>query len=240
MLAPLLAAATPAAAQIGYSGSVTFVRSRATDGVRSDAVYVFNGVDVPIGPVRASVTVPWIAQQTLLFTDASTTAAGSQWVRGLGDVFVRAEVPITRRLSPVSAAVSGAVKFPTADADRGLGSGEVDVTFGVTDSATRGRHLVLTDVSYWMLGDSPELEVRSVPALYVGYGVVLGREYRWTATVAVASSVSIVEGYAAPTQLSVGVLRVMRSGAALGMNIGIGLTDTTAAFTVGTSWRLVF
>lgn len=231
---------TSAAAQAAYSGSVTFLRSRADGTTRADAIYIVNGFDAPIGRVRASVTVPMIAQQMPTATDA-VSAAATNWVTGLGDVYVRADVPLSGVGSGrLATSVNGAVKLPTADAARGLGSGETDVTIGFAVSSMRGRHSVLADVSFWMLGDSQDVEVRNVPAVFVGYGIVLDRAYRWSAVFAAAASASIIDGLPAPAQVSVGVLRVLRSGAGLGVTVGVGLTDSAAAFTVGTNWRIVF
>lgn len=169
---------TPAAAQAAYSGSVTFLRSRADGTTRNDAIYVVNGFDAPIGHVRVSVTVPVLAQQMPTATDA-VSAAATNWVTGLGDVYVRADAPLSGVGSGrLATSVNGSVKLPTADAARGLGSGETDVTVGFAVSSMRGRHSVLADVSFgcWatrrrsMSGTSPPSSSATVSFSIVNIG----------------------------------------------------------------------
>jgi hypothetical protein len=227
----------PAMAQVrtAYSGAVTYV---AADDGGSDAVYVFNTVDVSRGRFRATLGLPFLSQQPLL---VAVPTAPTPWSGGLGDPTVRAEFAVGPRTgAPRLVTVSALLKIPAASVEAGLGSGEFDGAFGVTIAEWRGRHSWLLDVSYWIVGDSPDVPRRNVPAVYVGYGRLLGSANRWSVTAGLSSSAAITSGLAPPTQATFGVFRALGPRAGIGGSIGVGLTGTAARITAGANWRVVF
>lgn len=64
--------------------------------------------------------------------------------------------------------LTGKVKLPTADADRGLGTGSVDESFQVDVYQTRGRFTMFADVGYTFFGHSDFVQLDN--ALYYGLG----------------------------------------------------------------------
>jgi len=237
-----LVTAVPAAeAQGGYSGGLTLVRSHG-DGIdRSDTVYFLNSIDVTRGRIRATAMLPVLTQQTVWEVAPGVTVPASNWSGTIGDPMVRADVAVAgQHDGPWSVSVNAAFKFPVADVDTGLGSGEIDKAFGVTLAGTRRRSSYMLDVSYWVLGDPPGTSYRDGPAFFLGYATILGHSYRWSAMMGLAGSRSVVEGLDPPIQISVGVLRALRSRIGLGATVGIGLTDTAADWTAGVSWRIGF
>jgi hypothetical protein len=237
----LLGQAATARAQAGYTGSVNLVRDRSDSSGSTDAVYVFNSVDVTRGRFRATATVPLVSQRIESTVVPADDTAEPAWSGGLGDPMLRADVTLLRRRTGgLAVSVSGAVKIPVADAEGGTGSGEYDGSVGVTLMGARGRSSFLADVTYWVLGDPPDTIVRNVPAVYLGYATVLDRGYRWSAMFGVSSAASVVPGLAPPTQGHAGVLRMLRSGTAVGATVSVGLNDAAADLAVGAIWRVAF
>lgn len=235
----LLLAAT-ASAEVAYSGSTYVVTFRTAEGDRTDAVYLFNSVDFERGRVRGSVTLPVVVQQSR-WTDPDRGPVETPWQSGVADPMVRADVAVWRsRWQDTSVRASGAVKVPVASVENGYSSGEVDVGVGMSFSTFRGRNSVLADVTYWMLGDASEVAYRNVPAFYVGYARVLDQGYKWSGIVSISGAPSAIPGFDPPAQVSLAVLRVFGRGAALGLSFDAGLTDGSADFAVGTTWRFVF
>jgi len=240
LAAVALAWATAASAQIGYMGSVYYVRIGDSDDNRTDAVYLFNSVDLETGRVRTSISLPLISQQSR-WVDAELGPVETPWQTGVADPSVRVDVEAWRnRARDVSIRASGTVKIPVASVEDGYSSGEVDVGVGMAVSVFRGRNSVLADITYWMLGDPPDFDYRNVPAFYVGYARVLDRAYRWSGIVSVSGAPSVIPGLDPPAQISVAVLRVFGTGAAVGVSFDIGLTGGASDFAVGSTWRFAF
>ena len=74
----------------------------------------------------------------------------------------------------------------------------------------------------------------------VGYATVVGRGYQWSTIFGISSAASILPGLPTPTQAHVGILRMLRSGAALGATMSVGLSETAADLTAGATWRVSF
>jgi hypothetical protein len=237
----LVLTAASASGQTGYTGAAYFVKTTTAEGERSEAVYLFNSVDVTRGWLRTTVTVPLVVERTRWAVDGVPDVEPEPWTVGFGDPVIRLDVePFRRGASGLSARFGAAIKAPLASVDEGLSSGEVDVGLGVSVSAGRDRDSVLADVTYWIVGDPPDLPLRNGPSAYVGYARVLDRDYRWSALVSVSGSPALAPGLRAPAQVGIGILRVLRSGAGLGVSVDIGLTDGAADIAVGTSWRMAF
>ena len=240
LVAAALGWAAAASAQVGYTGSVYFVKIRTAEEDRTDAVYLFNSIDFERGPVRGSVTLPLIVQQSR-WVDPEFGVSETPWQSGLADPTVRVDARAWQsRARDVSIRASGTVKIPVASVEDGYSSGEVDVAIGVSLSTFRGRNSVLADLTYWIVGDPPDYDYRNVPAIYVGYARVLDRNYRWSGIVSVSGAPSVIPDLEAPAQVSFAVLRIIGAGAAVGFSFDIGLTDGASDFALGSTWRFVF
>lgn len=237
----LFLAAAPARAQTGgYIGSVYFVSADNVEGERSDAMYLLNGFDVEKGRIRASATVPFIVQR-IRWTEADGAAAETPWLSGFGDPFFRVDVAVWRpRARGSSFRLSASIKPPLASVTDGFSSGEVDYAFGASWSSWRGRQSVLADVTYWVVGDPPDTDLRNVPAFYVGYGRVLDSRYRWSAIVSASGSPPLAPGLGSTAQISAAVLRTVGRTGAAGVSVDVGLTGGAADIALGTTWRFAF
>ena len=238
--AATLSWAAAASAQVGYTGSLFFVKVETTAGDRTDAVYVFNSIDVALGRFRASATLPVIAQQSA-WEDYVAGPVETGWQSGLADPTLRVDAAVWRsRSRDATVRVSGTTKLPVASVDDGFSSGEIDVAVGASASLFRGRNGVLADVTYWMLGDPDGTDYRNVASFYVSFARVLDQRSRWSAIVAVSGAPSAIAGVDPAAQLSFAALRVVGRRGALGISVDVGLTDSAADVAVGSTWRFVF
>jgi hypothetical protein len=129
------------------------------------------------------------------------------------------------------------VKAPTADADKGLGTGEWDVGLGIEWDKRFREFFLLGDFSYTFIGDPPHQDLRNRPAASIG----IGRQF--TPEVAVVALLdwrrSIVAGHDDALELT-GVLqyRLTRT-LLLSPYVFVGLTDGSPDFGVGfeVSWK---
>src|SRR5438552_17125796 len=62
------------------------------------------------------------------------------------------------------------IKAPTADADKGLGTGEWDGGFGLEWDKRFREFFLLSDVSYTFMGSPPHQDFRDPPAISIGIG----------------------------------------------------------------------
>ncbi|OGT60820.1 MAG: hypothetical protein A3E01_19765 [Gammaproteobacteria bacterium RIFCSPHIGHO2_12_FULL_63_22] len=105
--------------------------------------------------------------QSVPTTDTEGSASG------LGDVVAAASYAlVSNPKTGFGLDLTGKVKFGTADADQGLGSGQNDYTLGVDAYQARGDWTVFGGASYAMLGDSEFLQLDDV------FGANLGASYK--------------------------------------------------------------
>lgn len=103
---------------------------------------------------------------------------------GLGDTLLKARLFAVDDPGPGSWLPSLTpfvkLKLPTADEDRGLGTGKPDGGLGVEFDKQLGTFFILGDASYTFMGDPPDQNFRDRPAASLGAGVQLGRTYSVT------------------------------------------------------------
>jgi len=135
----------------------------------------------------------------------------------------------------VGISMNVSVKAPLAGIN-GFGTGQWDFGGSASLSHRIGfSGLVALDVGYWHLGDLADLELRdpvlgslSVTRLSMG---------GWALGVSASAATAVVEGYPNAYQIGASVNRVGRGGT-FGVNIAVGLTETTPDLTVGLNWRI--
>lgn len=105
---------------------------------------------------------------------------GTGSASGLGDVVASAAYAlIADPTSGFGLDVSGRIKFGTADADKGLGSGQNDFTLGLDAYQAFGDWTAFGGVNYAMLGDSEFLQLEDVFGANVGASYKLSDAASW-------------------------------------------------------------
>jgi hypothetical protein len=235
-----LSVAADARAQGAYSGSV-YVSRASADGSETTALFWLNGVDVEWRRLRLAAMVPLVSQRTTWVDTTTGSQTVSGWESGLGDPMFRGDVEAWRSRSGRAALrMSGTVKVPMASVDSGRSSGATDTAVGISWFQSGPRGSLLTDVTYWVVGDTPETDFRDSLGIYVGYGRILDQGRRWSALVSAGVAQAAVTGVRAPAQVTIALLRLLRPNAALGISCDIGLTDGAADLALASSWRIRF
>jgi hypothetical protein len=134
-------------------------------------------------------------------TTAATTTTGT--ASGLGDIVASATYGVYYdKASKLGVDLTGKVKFGTADADKGLGTGENDVSIIVEPYKTFDRWTVFGSVGYHMLGASSFFPVDDVFSASIGGSYKLndrdtaGVSYDWRDKVtATGSNISEVTAF---------------------------------------------
>jgi hypothetical protein len=189
-----IAGVTPAVAQdeprFSLSTSVNyFVGDYGTD---KDTTFVYVPVTLGVRPIDRlwlSVTVPYLYQsnQNVVLTGGGAAPRKSgkgkfgqpgddTTEQGIGDVLFKVTYVVLEEKDFIPEIMPYVkIKFPTADEDRGLGTGEFDESIGIELNKTLVGSLVgYVGVAYTFIGDPPGTDLHDSFAWSVGvaYGVI--------------------------------------------------------------------
>jgi hypothetical protein len=162
-----------------------------------------------------SITVPYLAL-------TNETGGASSTETGLGDIIGRAGAVLVPQ-NPSGLSVNGAVavKFPTADESRGLGSGETD--YGVYASVHQRLQAFKLSVmaGYLRTGDPPGLDYRDG----FSFGIGVARSFsRTTLYGAFEQRQAVSSGFANPQEVSAGFFHLLNADYAVKGQVFFGLT----------------
>lgn len=163
-------------------------------------------------------------------SQVSTITGKKQTESGLGDVTLAARYYLIDEQDWIpSLNLTGRVKFPTADEDKGLGTGEFDAGFGGEIAKSLTRDLVLyLDGGYTFLGDPQGRDFRNQWNYDVGLGYYLSDDLR--ASVFYEEYRAVVPGIPNPRDVYADMN--YRITNAIRVNVGgfVGLSDSAADF----------
>lgn len=194
------------------SASLDYESGKFGTGTRSSSVYIPVTLKRYLGDWSASLTLPYLSQSSngqvtnvggrpvkIRRAPSSTTATTTQ--SGLGDVVVRGGYAFMQEdTQPCDLSLVGKIKLPTADKDKGLGTGKFDEGLGLEF----GKRIVpswtfLADLYYTIIGDPAGVDLNNQAAVDLGFSHPLGED--WTATVLFEGSNALVSGEPAPLDL---------------------------------------
>ncbi|PYN13756.1 MAG: hypothetical protein DME05_17645 [Candidatus Rokuibacteriota bacterium] len=249
--APVLAEDEP---WVKFSTSVNY--SVGDYGTNKDTTIVYVPFTLGVRPLDRfwlSVTVPFIYQDTqnVVLTGGGVASRKEQKGKlaqparattesGLGDVLLKASVVVVeeRDLIPEITPYLK-IKFPTADKDRGLGTGEFDETLGVDVSKRLIEALFgYLTLSYTVIGDPPGADFRN------SFGWSVGVAYAVLQPLSVfgfvEGSTAIARGQDNPVELRVGAELKLIKALKLTGAVTRGLTDGAADWGVSMGLALRF
>jgi outer membrane putative beta-barrel porin/alpha-amylase len=254
----MLAAAAPAFAEdhpwLSLSSSVNYTVGDYGTDKDTTIVYVPFTLGVsPIDRLWLSVTVPFIYQsnQNVVLTGGGVASrreqkgklakpSSSATEEGLGDVLGKVSLVVLREgtvLPEIEPYVK--IKFPTADRDRGLGTGEFDETFGVDLSKNLVGDLYgYLSLAYTFIGDPPGSD------LHDSFGWSVGAAYGIVPAVSLFAfldgATSVAPGQDGPLEVRVGAeLRITRVLKLTG-SVTRGLSDGSPDWGVSAGLGLKF
>lgn len=195
------------------------------------------------------LTVPFIQQET---SQAVTLVDGvpvriraeegvKQTASGLGDLVLKGRLYLLDDPGPASflPAVTPffKLKFPTADEDDGLGTGEFDYGFGLEFDKRLNGLFLFADAGYTFIGDPPGINLRDRVSAGGGVGYYLTRNL--SASVSLAWSRSLVKGADDPTDVFFDLSWRITRTLTLSPHVSVGLTNGSPDFGLGfeTSYR---
>jgi hypothetical protein len=231
--------ALPADAQeFGYTASWYVARSTYPE-QRDTGLYLFNSVDLAAGPVRASITLPFIRQHTTLLgglTDPRLDTSST--VTGFGDPLMRVDFSVFQDSGrDLQVGISGSVKPSIVSADDGLGTGATDVAAGATLFKSVGGTSFMADLQFWKYGDPAGIDFPNSLAYGIGIGRVL-QAGRTSAMVSLGGFSHGLDGTTNLMQLNAGLLVLASRRQSVSVTAGFSLNDRLGDFSIGTSWRI--
>ncbi|MBK7785749.1 MAG: hypothetical protein IPJ57_14800 [Gemmatimonadetes bacterium] len=131
--------------------------------------------------------------------------------------------------------LGGTVKLPLADTAH-YGTGQWDVGGSASVSVRLGPGTVAGgDLSWWYLGDLPELDLKNPLGGSVSLTHLVGG--RWGVSAFARASSSVVPGFTAPASIGGGIARLGAAGM-LGLEVSAGLSETSPDLGLTGYWRL--
>lgn len=159
---------------------------------------------------------------------------GAGFETAAGDPTFYANLSLFRG-KPTSLTIGFGAKAPVTDTTD-FGSGRWDVGGSVSLYRRVGPSTLLgADLSYWRLGDLPELDLQNPVSGAISVSHLLGKG--WGGSLSVTGSTSVIEAFENAYSAGVALTR-MGSRGALGLTASVGFTETTPDFTLGLNWRL--
>ena len=157
---------------------------------------------------------------------------------GIGDPTLRlAVVVVPETDGRPSVSLSGTVKPPLADPDRGFGTGEWDggATLGL--SKRLGEAYLFADIGYWVYGDMPEVELADPVTYSAGVGLVPGGgEVGLMASI--SGSSRVLQETDPPLELGLGANLALSGRRSLGATLSVGLTESSPDFAASVGWSV--
>lgn len=136
-----------------------------------------------------------------------------------------------------SVRIQGSAKAPLNDADSGVGSGAWDVGLGGSATIAAGRVLLFADVSYWWLGDLPDLDLSDG----VAYGVGASKSAfggDGSILLMLSGMTRSIETMEPPLSAALSVSHTVGSQGFLSGGLGFGLTESAPSITAQLGWSV--
>lgn len=149
---------------------------------------------------------------------------------GLGDIVLRGRYYLVEESDGApEIALTGRVKFPTADADKGLGTGEFDEGGGIElTKGLFGNLVAYADAGYTFIGKPPGLDLRNQWYYDVGLGYSFTKDL--SASVYYEEWRALLAGFQNPQDLLFSVNYTVTPAWRVGFSTLIGLSDGSPAY----------
>lgn len=158
---------------------------------------------------------------------------------GIGDLILRGRYYLVDERDWIpTIAVTGRIKFPTADSDRGLGTGEFDEGFGVEVSKTlAGNWLGFLDFGYTFIGDPQGVDLRN--QWYYDFGAGYNATKNLLVSAYYEEYRALIPNLSNPRDLLFALNYKATAALRLNASLLVGLSDGAPDYglTGGISWR---
>ncbi|MDA8130009.1 MAG: transporter [Elusimicrobia bacterium] len=199
-----------------FSSSVNYDTGKYGTSDRTSSLYIPFTLKRYFGDASLSVTVPYLRQTSVgavTLVGGRPSRTGMRMTRtsltakettesGLGDILLKGGYPLaSERRNSFYLGLAGTLKLPTADRDKGLGTGETDAGGGLEFSKDMpGNWTLLSDAYFTSIGSPPGQDYRDQAAFDIGFSRKAGGDLVFTALY--ETSNSLVRGAPAPRDVS--------------------------------------
>jgi hypothetical protein len=160
--------------------SVTYASGDFGTNNRADTVYVPVKISRYFSQASVDWTIPYVYKRNasdITFIDGRpfrTNQEKRSSANGLGDMLLKGNYYALQEDSkPLTLTLSGQIEIPTADDNKGLGTGEFDETIGAQLSKTEKNWKVFADIYYTNTGSPSGEDLKNLLTFDVGCGYEL-------------------------------------------------------------------
>ncbi len=259
ILIGILATAPSDASELSYMGSVQFDTGEYFFEERANIFYFYNGLDLDSGRLSLSANIPIIIQDSpwITFTGSGLVPSGGGTSAyadsrggfpprdsvgtvdlGLGDLYVTGGLDLVEMTGTrPNLQLTGSVKVPLANENKGFGTGEWDFGAGLSISSLIKGLFLAGEASYWTFGDMPDLEFNDV----ISYSFSIGKSFSGGRKGLMASVYGYTDTYediAGPIQVALGFNYLTGSGSGLTASAAMGLTESAPDLSITAGWSI--
>jgi hypothetical protein len=230
------------AQRVSYTGAVEYAAGDYIFTQRTSSMALLSGLSLEVSGLRLSASVPLVYQSAPWLIEASTAEALAPDTvvysdLGLADPVLYIDIPVVEESGMWPAvSLTGGVKPPLASVERGFGTGEWDYAGGLELARSLGTAVLIADVSYWRLGDSPDLVLHDPLGYVISLGAPLGA--RTIVTASFSGYTEIIEGDGAIAQIGAGLGFLAGTGRILSGTVAVGLTASSPDVIVSLGWQV--
>jgi hypothetical protein len=144
---------------------------------------------------------------------------------GVGDMILTGSYDLLEEEQYLfNTSVFGKIKFPTADEDEGLGTGEFDEGFGVDVSKSlNDQWRLLAGMAYTFIGDPEGIDLDNEFAFDIGVGYQMAEPT--LVTFVYEEKTALLDGHSSPRDLVLGVQHKMEEDIRLLGDFSVGLSN---------------
>lgn len=193
-----------------------------------------------------SVTVPYISQKSsgrVAVVDGTVFRTGNKAVAsttesGIGDVILKGSLYLMQK-EAADISIIGKIKLPTADKNKGLGTGEFDETVGLEfDRVIMPQCSVYIDAYYTFTGSPPGADLKNRSSFDVGLSYKISKDL--TDSLFYEESTPLVSGEPNFRVVGVNVEYKLGEGVSIFGGAAVGLTDSSPDHSLTAGFNISF
>lgn len=259
---------TAAQDRFSISTSVTAVGGTLSDDSHNNSYFLYGGLRYQAQDYYLSLSLPFVFNSSGSFTQVggmyfpngnddgnniggSMHGSGGQGSMmngslgmsslnaGIGDMNVYGSYTLVKETNSLPGfSTDGFVKFPTASSSLNIGTGKFDFNLAVSARKFFGTFLFYLQAGYLFLGNSSETNIENPITISAGIGKSFYNG-KHLFLLEYDSYSTIVTGFAAPKQLSLGYTYLISSKLSYTMIGSVGLNNSTSDFTISAGFNFI-
>lgn len=257
---------TAAQDRFSINTSLTAVGGNLSDGSHNIAYYLYGGIRYQAQDYYLSLSLPLVFNSSGSYTQlggmyfpngngngnnigGSMHGSGGQGSMmngslgmsalntGIGDMYVYGSYTFVKETNSLPGfSTDGFVKFPTASSSLNIGTDKFDFNLAVSARKFIGTFSFYVQAGYLFLGNSSEANIKNPITFSAGIGNNLGGGNHLL-LIEYDSYSTIVTGFAAPKQLSLGYTYLINSKLGYTMIGSVGLNNSTSDYTISAGFN---